>query len=135
MMKPNEILKSLRKQHGYTIQEVSKGTGMTYTMCREYETGDRNLGLQAVIKLADFYHVTTDYILGREPVVPSNSFAGMNLNPDEEKEVMETLSALPSDMRAILINTLVQLIETSRKIRKATDELVNVDTDEEKKSD
>ncbi len=66
MLKPKDILKALRKQHGYTIQEVSKGTGMTYTMCREYETGDRNLGLQAVLKLADFYHVSTDYILGRE---------------------------------------------------------------------
>ena len=66
MLNPKDILKTLRKQHGYTIQEVSKGTGMTYTMCREYETGDRNLGLQAVLKLADFYHVSTDYILGRE---------------------------------------------------------------------
>lgn len=64
-METKDILKQLREKHGYSIKDVSTGTKMQYTMCREYESGDRKLGMSAAIKFADFYHVSIDYLLGR----------------------------------------------------------------------
>lgn len=49
-MKTKDILKKLREEKGLTIKEVATGTGMQYTMCREYESGDRKLGMSAAIK-------------------------------------------------------------------------------------
>lgn len=69
-MKPNEILKQLRESKGCTIQEISKKIGMQYSVCREYESGDRNLGMSAAIKFADFYKVSLDYLLGRPEAKP-----------------------------------------------------------------
>lgn len=65
IVETKDILKQLREKHGYSIKDVSTGTKMQYTMCREYESGDRKLGMSAAIKFADFYHVSIDYLLGR----------------------------------------------------------------------
>lgn len=67
-METKEILKQLRESKGFTIQDVAKKIGMQYTMCREYETGVRNLGMSAAMKFADFYNVSLDYLMGRTPV-------------------------------------------------------------------
>lgn len=64
-METKDILKKLREDNGMSIKDVAKGTGMPYTMCREYESGDRNLGISAAIKYADFYKCSIDYLLGR----------------------------------------------------------------------
>lgn len=106
-LKPKDILKALRQTHGYTIQEVSKGTGMTYTMCREYETGDRNLGLQAVLKFADFYHVSTDYLLCREPATPMNQLENMKLTKEMEETASKNYEKLSSQDKAI-INRIIE---------------------------
>lgn len=100
-MQSKDILKTLRKQHDYTIQEVSKGTGMTYTMCREYETGDRNLGLQAALKLADFYHVSVDYLLGRETT-------------GQDERIKEKFQALSPQRKEAVEKFIDMLIENSK---------------------
>lgn len=73
-METKDILKALRKQRGMTGQEVADGCGMTYKVYQAYESGARNLGVPALEKLADFYGVTTDYLLGRpEATAPKNA--------------------------------------------------------------
>lgn len=37
---------------------------MQRSVYRRYETGEREIPVWAVIKLAQLYHVTTDYLLG-----------------------------------------------------------------------
>ena len=37
---------------------------MQRSVNRRYETGEREIPVWAVIKLAQLYHVTTDYLLG-----------------------------------------------------------------------
>lgn len=69
-METKDILKALRKQRGMTGQEVADGCGMTYKVYQAYESGARNLGVPALEKLADFYGVTTDYLLGRPEAKP-----------------------------------------------------------------
>lgn len=69
-METKDILKQLREKNNYSIKDVANGTKMQYTMCREYESGDRRLGMSAAIKFADFYNVSIDYLLGRPDAKP-----------------------------------------------------------------
>lgn len=135
-MKPKDILKALRQTHGYTIQEVSKSTGMTYTMCREYETGDRNLGLQAVLKFADFYHVSTDYLLCREPATPINQLENMKLTKEMEETASKNYEKLSPQDKAI-INRIIEAFIDSHNSQVPEREIyikvTTIDKDVEKK--
>ncbi|MDT2620719.1 helix-turn-helix transcriptional regulator [Lactococcus petauri] len=61
-----ERLKKLRKDKRNTQSEVAKTVGVKQNSCSEWETGKREPNLDRVIQLADYFGVTTDYLLGRE---------------------------------------------------------------------
>ena len=46
-------------------KQVAEYLNMHLTVYRRYEKGEREIPSWAVIKLADLYHTTTDYIFGR----------------------------------------------------------------------
>ena len=68
-METKDILKELRKEKGVTGKVAAEGCGIPYKVYQMYESGQRNIGVPALIKLADYYGCTTDYLLGR-PVPP-----------------------------------------------------------------
>lgn len=68
-------LRSLRTQRGLSQADLASFlhiSRMTYT---QYESGHREPGLQTLIDLADFYQISTDYLLGLSafPRVPDLS--------------------------------------------------------------
>ena len=65
MKEKSNNLKSIRKERGLTVKEVVDGTGIPMRTYQNYEYMEREIGAGALQKLADFYHVTTDYLLGR----------------------------------------------------------------------
>ncbi|MGN1119865.1 MAG: helix-turn-helix domain-containing protein [Oscillospiraceae bacterium] len=65
MLDISEVLKNLRKERGYTIQTVANGVGIAVRTYQNYEYGQREVSAEVLYKLADFYGVTTDYLLGR----------------------------------------------------------------------
>ena len=64
-METKEILKLLREKNKYSMQYIAEKTGISYSVYQKYESGVRGVGVPALQKLADFYSVTTDYLLGR----------------------------------------------------------------------
>jgi len=106
-METKDILKQLREKNGYTIKEVAAKIGMQYSACREYESGDRNLGMSAAIKFADFYGVTIDCLVGREPA--PDPFGDYDLTDATEDEMIEAFLALPSKIRACILDIMAQL--------------------------
>ena len=54
----------LRTDHDKTQLEIAALLGMHPTVYRRYEKGDRDIPLWALIKLAEYYNTTTDYLLG-----------------------------------------------------------------------
>lgn len=66
-METKEIIKQLRQGKKLTMSEVAEKSGVSYSAYQKYELGIREIGAKALEKLADFYGVTTDYLLGREP--------------------------------------------------------------------
>ena len=59
-------LRDLREDKDLKQVDVAKYLGIQQTVYSRYERGFQTIPVEHLIKLADFYNVTTDYILGRE---------------------------------------------------------------------
>lgn len=60
-----ERMKELRVNAKKTQTEVGEILGINQRTYSQYELGNRQIPLEALIKLADFYGVSVDYLLGR----------------------------------------------------------------------
>lgn len=58
-------LRDMREDKDMTQAQVANLLGIDQRVYSVYETGKRDIPLCHLIALADFYHVTVDYLLGR----------------------------------------------------------------------
>lgn len=58
-------IRDLREDHDKTQSEIAAMLGTSQTMYARYERGASELPIRHLIKLAEFYKVSTDYILCR----------------------------------------------------------------------
>lgn len=58
-------IKELRENKGHTQREVANLLSMSNSTLAMYETDKRQPDLAATARLADFFGVTTDYLIGR----------------------------------------------------------------------
>ncbi len=56
-------IRDLREDNDLTQEDVARILGTSQTMYARYERGANELPIRHLIKLADYYGVTTDYIL------------------------------------------------------------------------
>lgn len=61
-------IRDLREDQDLTQKQVAEMLGMSQTGYSKYETGENDIPTAILIKLADFYRTTTDYILNRTDV-------------------------------------------------------------------
>ncbi|HCA04381.1 MAG TPA: XRE family transcriptional regulator [Ruminococcaceae bacterium] len=59
------IITFLRKERGLSQKQAAADLGISQALLSHYEKGIRECGLDFLIKAADYYDVTTDYMLGR----------------------------------------------------------------------
>ncbi len=64
MLKQGEILKKLRTERNLTQEELGKYIGVSGQSINNWENDRRKYDLKAILKLSDFFNVTTDYLLG-----------------------------------------------------------------------
>lgn len=65
MMKKMEILRNLREDHDLTQKQVGEVLHISQRSYAHYEAGTRDIPIEILIRLADFYEVSLDYIVGR----------------------------------------------------------------------
>ena len=58
-------LRDLREDRDMTQAQVASLLGIDQRVYSNYETGKREIPLRHLIVLADYYHVTVGYLLGR----------------------------------------------------------------------
>ncbi len=82
-----ERLVNLRKSKGFTQKEISFELGLERTTYVKYETGGIQPPNDMIIKLAELFGVTTDYLLGvTENPVPEPKI------PNGLKEIVEAFN-------------------------------------------
>lgn len=58
-------LKELRKKKGISQLRLATDLSTTQNTISRYETGDREPGIDELIKIADYFNVSVDYLIGR----------------------------------------------------------------------
>lgn len=63
-----EVLKQLRKSRKINQATLAEALGMSQATITFWENGKRIPDIDMLCKIADFFSVTTDYLLGRTPM-------------------------------------------------------------------
>lgn len=92
-------LYELRKNKGLTQSDMAKLLKITPQAYSLYETNKNNISNETLCILADFFEVSTDYLLGRQEAIPSF------LN-EEERQIIEQYRTLDSRAKGSVKNTL-----------------------------
>lgn len=106
-----ETLKKLRDEKGLTLKQMGKILGVSHMTYQRYEKNDTDVSTEMLSKLADFYGVSADYLLGRTEI---KAMAGTT--PAEqldvsavEKRIIERYTRLDENMRAVCVEVFRQL--------------------------
>lgn len=59
-------LQALRERRRLSRRTLAELCGLSKNMVSLYERGEREPSVEALVSLADFFEVSTDYLLGRE---------------------------------------------------------------------
>lgn len=61
----SDILVKLIEERGVTAYQIAKATGLSNTALSRYKSGKQDPAIDKLIAIADFFDVSTDYLLGR----------------------------------------------------------------------
>ena len=115
-METKDILKMLRKSRGFAnAKDFCDIADISYNTYQNYEAGKRLPTAEMLMKISDFYGVTTDYLLGREP--QPNPLATLNVNVNDDKFI-EIYSQLPEYAKQIFVDTMIKLSEAGEQHKK-----------------
>lgn len=94
MNQHNEILRELREDNDLKQSDVADLIGTTQQQYSKYETGESELPLRAIIKLAEYYNVSLDYLTGRTGC--REGVSGLNIKVSVDNTAGEVLSDILS---------------------------------------
>lgn len=107
-------IKELREKKKLTKKEIAKIIDVSERAYITYEYGQREPSMDTIIKLADFYEVTTDYLLGREtkkePDVLTKLTKEYNLT-ETERILVSAYLGISKEERTRFIETIEKTIE------------------------
>lgn len=86
-----ERIRELRMSQKLSQTDLSKRIGVTNALISAIENGDRSPSLETLIKLANYFKTSSDYLLGIKPKEPLN-LDGLSL--DEIKAVTTIINSL-----------------------------------------
>ncbi|CAK7067036.1 helix-turn-helix domain-containing protein [Tissierella sp.] len=75
-------LKNLRLENNLTQKELAEKLNMQNTAISKYELGEREPDIETINNIAEFFNVSTDYLLGRTDIK----------NPEDKIEKIEKLA-------------------------------------------
>ena len=118
------ILTLLRKEQGFSQKKVAEDLGISQALLSHYEKGIRECGLNFVVKVADYYGVSCDYLLGRTPHRTGKKFTLNEVPDDSPARAKKNDSTQLEYNRRILVNSLNIVFAILRKIK--SESLTNV---------
>jgi len=99
-------MKSLREENGLTQKEIADFLGVTPKAVSFYELEQRSPSWDMVVKLAEKYNVTTDYLLGKSDSRNFESNSNEQPLDDDLKKILEIYEGLTPEEKQIFKNML-----------------------------
>lgn len=109
-----DMLKLLREKRGLTKKQLADAIGIKERAYLTYEYGQRDVSTELLQKLADFYGVTTDCLLGREPAPERDDLSTVvkNSGVEELEDILiRRYLELPNAQRQAVLNFLRRAIQ------------------------
>ncbi len=105
-------IKELRLENGWRQEDLAKKMNTNRQTIARYETGERGLAVDTILRLCDIFECTADYLLGR------SSTGGLQITPEEENIILALRRA---DNRAIeMVNVALAPFKQEESSSKAT---------------
>lgn len=108
------ILKQLRTDKGLTIAKAAEIFDVASRTYSSYELEEREPNLSLLQKFADYYNVSTDYLLGRTDVKAVNTLAEDEPTEEEIKEleaqISEAYEKMSIETRRACVQVLMQIV-------------------------
>lgn len=100
-------IRNLREKNNISREEFAKKIDVSYAALSKYETGKRQPDYETLQKIADYFDVSTDYLLGRaenKKSIPDNEeeFEAYINNPEED-EFYKEFKESPEERRKALL--------------------------------
>ena len=115
LMRLRENLRLLRKQAGLTQVELAKKLHMKQYAISDYELGRIEPTLQALSNIADYFHVSVDFLLGRKSKDISNE---NNISSYiQEVQVDKDLLAFYEEIKTLTPKEKKKLVETIKFVK------------------
>ena len=103
----SRIITLLRKERGITQKQVAQDLGISQALLSHYEKGLRECGLDFLVRLCDYYNVSSDYILGRTADRTGTVISVEDLPADNSaKDSKFTGSVLPTMSKRLIFSSL-----------------------------
>ncbi len=104
-------IKELREKNGKTQLDVSKYLDVTYQTIYKYEKDIAVPPADAIIKLAEYFNVTTDYLLGRTDE-PNDIIKDKNLHMAAYSDIdLAKLAQLEPKKKKAIVDNINNMIE------------------------
>ena len=114
-------LRELRENKKLTKKETAEKIGISERAYLTYEYGEREPKLDTLQKLADFYGVTTDYLLGRPdakpPADPVEEFVDRVQMQEQEQIILKKWLALDEKQRRAVYDFMVDIVHEYESVQ------------------
>ncbi len=112
------ILTLLRKERGISQKQASIELKVSQALLSHYEKGIRECGLDFVVRVADYYGVSCDYLLGRT-ADKSGTMIAVEEIPEQDPAIqdkrMQAGGVLPTLNKKLIINSLQVIFDLLQK--------------------
>lgn len=102
----SKIITHLRKEKKISQKQVADDLGISQALLSHYEKGIRECGLDFIVKVADYYEVSTDYLLGRTTQRYSDIYDNKEELSEERKIAISQIAN-----KRLIINTITIIYE------------------------
>ena len=104
-------LKFLRNEKGESLEKIAKYLNVTIQTISNYENEKRDMTPETILKLADYFGVSTDYLLGK-----SNIRNSEHINIDDvDVSFYNGIKGLNETNKMIIKNTIEALIAKQKQ--------------------
>jgi transcriptional regulator with XRE-family HTH domain len=120
-----EKIKSLRKEKGLTQEDLAKQLNVIRGTLSVWEIDRSTPDNEMLIKIADFFGVTVDYLLGREYIGEmAKQFYEAEKQSREKmsKEEIELLAFVKEQSKKLTVAEMKQLLKLSKALARSKDE-------------
>lgn len=107
-----ETLRILRKNAKMTMKELGRVLGCGESTISMYENGKRQPDNETLKKIADYYGVTIDYLLGYETTTIST--VEENSLTDGEKALLDLFNRVPQEQQQLVLEMIKVALQTSK---------------------